>query len=470
MRLQLPAGACRRLFRLGCAALFALSASAVGAVEPQVALATTNAAYVLRADGSLWSLSRSGGTQVAADVRQLGSVEEYNLAYALKSDGTVHALSRWGDGLESSVGGGYQAISGDIGLKTDGTLWNLSSATQVGSEGGFVRIWGFGATNFASKADGSLWAWGISELGNFGDGSVSSTATTTPKRVGTAYADIANHGSSFYGRRSDGSLWVWGDDYYRQLGTGRANACNPANRAIICEATATQIGSGFVQVAAGTNFAMGVKTDGSLWNWGYNDGGQLGTNSNDWAGQPQKIGDGYAAVAAGYAQSFAIKTDGTLWAWGDNQGGDLGADDAQNAHWQSYYVPFQIGSGFARLWGGVLAKFAMRDDGSIWTWGSTLFREYKPTQHLAAGLSSGAQTRADCLFDWAEQRYGTFLSPTGATSASAGDYRYRYYDGSRAYLAAKGGDYRLYYLAAATGGAPADLGDVADWLTQAGCP
>lgn len=467
MHLQVSAFGSLGFVRLGCAVLFSLFVSSVGAVEPQVALATTNAAYVLRADGSLWSLSQSGGSEIATDIQQISSVEEYNLAFVLKADGTVHALSRWGSGLAESFGSGYQAISGYIGLKTDGTIWDLSANSRIGSEADFVRIWGFGETNFASKADGSLWAWGSSLYGNFGDGSVSSTFSTTPKQVGSAYASIFNYADSFYGLRSDGSLWAWGNNSYHQLGTGRSTSCNPTNAAIICEATATQIGSDFLQVSAGSNFAMGLKADGSLWNWGFNDGGQLGTNTNHWASRPQKIGDGYVAVGAGYRQSFAIKADGTLWAWGDNMGGDLGADDQQNSRWQSYYVPFQIGSGFKQLWIGVLAKFAMKDDGSIWTWGVSLFREYKPTQHLSPGLSSMAQTRSDCLFNWAEQHYETFLSPAGAVSATASDYRYRYYSDTRAYLAVKGSDYHLFYLA--TGGTPADLGDVGGWLEQSGC-
>ena len=140
----------------------------------------------------------------------------------------------------------------------------------------------------------------------------------------------------------------------------------------------------------------------------------------------------------------------------------------RSTNWEAYYVPYQIDSGFSNVWVSALGVVAMKNDGSIWTWGMR-FYETKPTQHLSSGLSSSVAGNADCLFDWAEQHYGAYLSPAGATSTDAGDYRYRYYSGSRAYLAAKGSDFHLYYLASGTG-MPADLGNVDDWLSQARCP
>jgi alpha-tubulin suppressor-like RCC1 family protein len=461
--MRLPSASAVRT--LGTALLTFISLSAAHAVTPQVVSGFVDTAYMLRADGSLWALNKTTSAQVATGVEQVSGSDYY--AYALMANGTVYALSSRGDGLGNTVGNGFSAISGTIGLKSDGTLWNLESGAQIGTAGGFVRIWGFDYTNFASKADGSLWAWGGTLNGQFGDGTVSESTLTTPKQIGTAYADIISNGNSFYGLKSDGSLWAWGVNADGQLGTGTPKRCASYNYTL-CEATAKQIGTGFAQVAAGSNFAMGIKTDGTLWNWGFNDGGQLGTDNNHYATTPQKVGSGYAKIGAGYVQSFAIKTDGTLWAWGDNRGGYLGANDPQNTNWEAYYVPYQIDSGYTNLWVGTLGVVAMKDDGSVWTWGMR-FYETKPTQHLESGLSSSVTNSADCLFNWAEQHYSDYLSPAGATSATAGDYRYRYYSGSHAYLAAKGSDFHLYYLTTTGNGTPADLGNVSDWLSQANC-
>jgi len=69
----------------------------------------------------------------------------------------------------------------------------------------------------------------------------------------------------------------------------------------------------------GTN--AGIKTDGTLWLWGFNDIGQLGNNSTLHRSSPVQTvagGTNWSKVAANPANTFAIKTDGTLWAWGFN--------------------------------------------------------------------------------------------------------------------------------------------------------
>jgi len=80
-----------------------------------------------------------------------------------------------------------------------------------------------------------------------------------------------------------------------------------------------------------------------------------------------------------------------------------------------------------------------------------------------------AVNSSDCLFNWAEATYSTLLQPTGATSATLGDYYYRYYSTSQAYLATNSVDNHLYYLGPASNNEIFDLGQTSGWLTQAGC-
>ena len=75
---------------------------------------------------------------------------------------------------------------------------------------------------------------------------------------------------------------------------------------------------------------VAVKTDGTLWAWGYNAYGQLGLGD---LGRPLRADAGRhrqptgSAVAAGLRFSFGLKTDGSLWAWGQNDYGQLGLGD-----------------------------------------------------------------------------------------------------------------------------------------------
>ena len=69
-----------------------------------------------------------------------------------------------------------------------------------------------------------------------------------------------------------------------------------------------------------------VRSDGTLWSWGYNLYGQLGDGTTTSRSIPVQIGTAtnWREVATGYYHTIALKTDGTLWSWGYNSDGQLG--------------------------------------------------------------------------------------------------------------------------------------------------
>ncbi len=69
-----------------------------------------------------------------------------------------------------------------------------------------------------------------------------------------------------------------------------------------------------------------LKTDGTLWAFGYNNQGQLGDGTVVNKSSPVQVGTltTWSAVAAGGTHTTALKTDGTLWTWGQNNYGQLG--------------------------------------------------------------------------------------------------------------------------------------------------
>lgn len=75
---------------------------------------------------------------------------------------------------------------------------------------------------------------------------------------------------------------------------------------------------------------------------------------------------------------------------------------------------------------------------------------------------------ADCLFRWAETFYPQLFAPAGAASQAFQSYWYRYYAGTRAYVGVSAVDHHVYYLGPS--GALLDVGPLAGWLAQAGCP
>lgn len=450
---------------LSIALLLAGLSSAAQAVTPQLA-SLNGAGFILQSDGSLWSLAT--GKQLGSGFSSLSAGRGY-YAYALKSDNSLWAVTSNSGALTQSAGS-YIASSGSLAIKSDGSLWDVEQNLRIGSDSGYTAVWSFPNVAFASKADGSLWVWGSDSSGDFGDGTTSTTIaapTTVPKLVGSGFAQLWTNGGAYFGLKSDGSLWAWGYNSLGQLGTGAPVSCNPTNSALKCVATATQIGSDIVQVSPGDNFALAVKRDGGLWDWGFNDSGQLGTNSGHYSYVPQQIGDSYVAVAAGsLRQSFAIKNDGSLWAWGSNMGGSLGINDASS---QYVGAPRQIGSGYAAVWNGGLFTAALKTDGSVWAWGTMVpgrsSTVMAPLQVLSGGAGSGGSN--DCLFAWAEKSYGQYFAGSNVSTRTLLPYSYRAYDGGNV-LAVNNSDNHLYYAGPLASGV-ADLGAMSDWLKKAAC-
>ena len=84
--------------------------------------------------------------------------------------------------------------------------------------------------------------------------------------------------------------------------------------------------------------SAGLKTNGQLWVWGRNEGGQLGQGNTTHYSSPRQIpGTTWNDVLVGASVMVATKTDGTLWAWGSNTMGQLGQNNRTN-----YSSPKQI--------------------------------------------------------------------------------------------------------------------------------
>ena len=80
----------------------------------------------------------------------------------------------------------------------------------------------------------------------------------------------------------------------------------------------------YQEVSASGKFFMVLKTDETLWAWGWNYLGQLGDGTTTDRHTPVKIMDNVRQVSAGECHTLAIRNDDTLWAWGWNYLGQLG--------------------------------------------------------------------------------------------------------------------------------------------------
>jgi alpha-tubulin suppressor-like RCC1 family protein len=98
----------------------------------------------------------------------------------------------------------------------------------------------------------------------------------------------------------------------------------------------------WLKVSAGFSSSASIKTDGTLWAWGNSGEGQLGLGNRTSYSSPKQVGsltNWSKVVQGGNSFTAAIKTDGTLWFWGNNSHGQLGTGNL------TYYSsPKQVGS------------------------------------------------------------------------------------------------------------------------------
>ena len=166
-----------------------------------------------------------------------------------------------------------------------------------------------------------LWSWGRNNYGQLGDNTITSKSSPVQTIAGgTNWKSVAGGWFHTAAIKTDGTLWLWGYNSSGQLGD------NTITHRISPVQTIAG-GTNWKSVAGGSYHTAAIKTDGTLWTWGRNDYGQLGDNTITNRSSPvQTISSGtnWKSVAGGWYHTAAIKTDGTLWLWGYNGTGQLG--------------------------------------------------------------------------------------------------------------------------------------------------
>jgi alpha-tubulin suppressor-like RCC1 family protein len=343
-----------------------------------------------------------------------------SFATAIRSDGTLYA---WGLNSQSQLGNALVANQSSpiqIGLnnswttvsagqshtaavRNDGTLWVWGIATAIGLQGNQAYSWtkiasGSGSHSAAIRSDGSLWTWGLGASGQIGDGQTLTRSSPTVVGVGT-WTDVAVGPSHTAAVSSDGKLFAWGLGTSGQLG----------DNTLISKSSPVQIAAGtsFINVALGTLhglaldsasrlYAWGqqasvilggnvfpentlvskaynngnngalIRTDGTLWVWGYNVNGTIGDSTNISKSSPVQVAGSWTTLSVGSGHILGIKSDNTLWAWGSNASGQLGLGTTVDRN-----SPVQIGAlaNWSTVSAGTNFSLATNTLGQIYAWG-----------------------------------------------------------------------------------------------------
>lgn len=264
----------------------------------------------------------------------------------------------WGWGLNNT------------GQLATGTANGSSSPVQeISSSTNWCEIGVKDGVTSAIKTDGTLWSSGLNSIGTIGDGTTTNrcspvreiTSSTNWCTVGVGSCTVA-------AIKTDGTLWGWGNGGSGQLGHGfLTNVCSPVQE--FCSAT------NWCQVSSGWYATLAIKTDGSLWGFGYNGpGGPLlgdGTTILNRCSPVREFcsATNWCQVSVGNRSSSAVKTDGTLWAWGRGYSGILGNGTSVNFV-ASPVREISSSTNWCQVSMSVCHAAAVKTDGTLWSWGS----------------------------------------------------------------------------------------------------
>ncbi len=274
---------------------------------------------------------------------------------------------------------------GTVALNYSGTNYYFLADYYGGTGNDLVLTWKYNRP----------YGWGDNYYGQIGNStltpsSVPVAVTNSGVLAGKVISQLAQGEHHTVALCTDGSVYTWGRNVSGQLGDGSYTGSNVP--VAVSTSVPSDLYGGFkvVAIAAGEDFTLALRADGTVVGWGENGEGQLGVSDRTDRLYPTKIlnymygsalypNKKVVAIAAGRAHSVALCTDGTVVAWGRCGDGQLGNNDYGTFPYYNEHTPVQVNtdSGVSALYGKTVTKIvAARDstlalcsDGTVVGWG-----------------------------------------------------------------------------------------------------
>lgn len=275
------------------------------------------------------------------------------------------AIARLQDGTVWTTGGNFTGALGD-GTTTDRYVWGI-----VPGLSDVVDVTTTLEGCLAVTRSGDVWAWGKGLEGQLGqaDPAQWNAIQPTPTKVDGISDVVTIAGGvarSVFALTADGTVWAWGTG-------GRTGDGKSVDRGTPEPVPGM---TNVTHIASGADGGLVLKGDGSVWAWGNNSNGQLCDGTTTWALSPKQIPGltGVVQLSGGNGDEissysgFAVKDDGTVWSWGSNRVGQLGDGTTADRH-----LPAQVPnlSGVKEIAGSIGATYALLEDGRVAAWGLT---------------------------------------------------------------------------------------------------
>ncbi|HAN10287.1 MAG TPA: hypothetical protein DCP90_06720 [Clostridiales bacterium] len=289
----------------------------------------------LKSDGTVWTWGRNYNGQLGIEINNgttdpnptptqvtgLTGVAKVsageNHTVVLMSDGTVKT---WGSNQYGQLGNATNSGTSTANV-TPLVVADLTEVTQISAGGNHTVVY---------KSNGEVWTWGRNIYGQLGNSTNNGTnnPNSTPTQVAglTGVAQISAGGSHTVALKGNGTVWTWGRNLFGELGIETNSGTNnpnptPAQAAVL---------AGISHISAGGSHTVALKSDGTVWTCGWNSCGQLGKATNSGTNNPnptptQVTGlTGVSQVSAGQQHTVIQKNDKTVYGWGRNYFGEIG--------------------------------------------------------------------------------------------------------------------------------------------------
>jgi alpha-tubulin suppressor-like RCC1 family protein len=339
----------------------------------------------LRSDGTVWAwgLNDKGQLGVGDYVNRLSPVQVPGLTGIVAiSAGSSHSLALAYNGMVWSWGyNGYGQLGiGSIATKNTPQVVIIgydSYGNPIPLSGIVSMAAGFGFS-LALSSDGRVYGWGDNRDGELGRGTTSIyntlpayvmlNATNQLTEVIAIGAVQGNMHSLFL--RGDGTVWACGSNYNGALGQGTTSGYFVYPVQVKSPDGGSYLGS-MVSIASAPYAGFALKSDGTLWAWGYNLAGQLGDGTSVGKSLSVQVkgpgGVGFLTNVVkvfpnGSSTSFALRNDGTLWGWGGSP--PVGAYSGSYTPVRAHTGHAEISTGITRVFGISISFLPMEQHGT----------------------------------------------------------------------------------------------------------
>lgn len=258
---------------------------------------------------------------------------------------------------------------------------------------------GSGPHVLAVSKNGEMYSWGHNgycQLGNGGSGQGLTPTLISTNLQGKKILRVACGSHHSMALSQEGEIFAWGQNNCGQVGSG-STTNQPTPRKVVAV-----IGNKMaLSIACGQTSSMALLENGEVYGWGYNGNGQLGLGNNVNQPNPCRVqllqGVIISQLVCGYAHTLALSDEGSLYSWGANSYGQLGTGNKANQVSPSKVVI--NGERMVEIAGSHYAHIsaAMSETGKVYMWG----------QCRGQSLTSPMLTKFTCTDDV----FSAFSSP-----------------------------------------------------------